>query len=144
MLTHVEEGFWKGDKPWPTGQEGGTGRPHFCFSRPWLCATSSPYVILSVTTPGFGHNEDMYGFWSVWCFSIIWGSWIVNQQTSWNSLVISACLLYLEWNVGMLAVNLWILWPPTLASLFPLMWIPCCAIGWWGTLSLSFKTVPKS
>jgi hypothetical protein len=42
---------------------------------------------------------------------------MVNQQNSWNSLVISTYLLYLEWNVGMLAVNICILWPPTCPTL---------------------------
>jgi hypothetical protein len=37
---------------------------------------------------------------------------MVDQQNSWNSLVISIYLLYLEWNGGMLAVNICILWPP--------------------------------
>jgi hypothetical protein len=37
---------------------------------------------------------------------------MVNQQNLWNSLVISTYLLYLKWNVGMLAVNICILWPP--------------------------------
>jgi hypothetical protein len=37
---------------------------------------------------------------------------MVNQQNSWNS-VISRYLLYLEWNLGMLAVDMCILWPPT-------------------------------
>jgi hypothetical protein len=40
---------------------------------------------------------------------------MVNQQNSWNSLVISTYLRYLEWNVGMLMVNRCILWPPTMA-----------------------------
>jgi hypothetical protein len=31
---------------------------------------------------------------------------MVDQQNSWNSLLISSYLLYLEWNVGMLAVNI--------------------------------------
>jgi hypothetical protein len=31
-----------------------------------------------------------------------------------------------------------------LTSLEPIVWIPCCAIGRSGGLSLSFKTVPKS
>jgi hypothetical protein len=39
---------------------------------------------------------------------------MVDQQNSWISLVISTYLLYLEWNVGMLVVNICILWPPTL------------------------------
>jgi hypothetical protein len=38
---------------------------------------------------------------------------IVDRQDSWNSLVISTYLLYLEWNIGMLVVNICILWPPT-------------------------------
>jgi hypothetical protein len=38
---------------------------------------------------------------------------MVDQQNSWNSLVIGTYFLYLEWNVGMLAVNIWILWLPT-------------------------------
>jgi hypothetical protein len=37
---------------------------------------------------------------------------MVYQQNSWNLLVISTYLLYLEWNVGMLVVNICILWPP--------------------------------
>jgi hypothetical protein len=38
---------------------------------------------------------------------------LVGQQNSWNTLVISTYLLYIELNVGMLAVNICILWPPT-------------------------------
>jgi hypothetical protein len=38
---------------------------------------------------------------------------MVDQQNSWNSLVINTYLLYLEWNVGILAVNICILRPPT-------------------------------
>jgi hypothetical protein len=38
---------------------------------------------------------------------------MVDQQNSWNSLLISTYLLYLEWNVGMLVVNICMLWPPT-------------------------------
>jgi hypothetical protein len=38
---------------------------------------------------------------------------MVDQQNTWNSLVISTYLLYLAWNVGMLVVNICILWPPT-------------------------------
>jgi hypothetical protein len=35
---------------------------------------------------------------------------MVNPQNLWNSLVIRTYLLYLEWNVGMLVVNICILW----------------------------------
>jgi hypothetical protein len=38
---------------------------------------------------------------------------MVDQQNSWNSLVISTYLLYLEWNIGIFAVNICIWWPPT-------------------------------
>jgi hypothetical protein len=38
---------------------------------------------------------------------------ILDQQNSWNSLVISTYLLYFEWNIDMLAINIYILWPPT-------------------------------
>jgi hypothetical protein len=38
---------------------------------------------------------------------------MVDQQNLWNSLVISTYLWYPEWNVGMLPVNICILWPPT-------------------------------
>jgi hypothetical protein len=38
---------------------------------------------------------------------------MVNQQNLWKSLVISTYLLYLEWNLGMFAVDMCILWPPT-------------------------------
>jgi hypothetical protein len=34
---------------------------------------------------------------------------MVDQQNSWNLLVISTYLLYREWNIGMLAVNICIL-----------------------------------
>jgi hypothetical protein len=34
---------------------------------------------------------------------------MVDQQNSWNSLVIGTYHLYLAWNVGMLAVNICIL-----------------------------------
>jgi hypothetical protein len=33
-----------------------------------LCATSFPCVIVSVTMPYFGHNEDMHRFWSMVLF----------------------------------------------------------------------------
>jgi hypothetical protein len=39
---------------------------------------------------------------------------MVDQENSWNLLVISTYLLYLAWDVGMLVVNICILWPPTM------------------------------
>jgi hypothetical protein len=38
---------------------------------------------------------------------------MVDQQNLWNSLLISNYLLYLEWNLGMLPVDMCISWPPT-------------------------------
>jgi hypothetical protein len=38
---------------------------------------------------------------------------MVDQQNSWKFLVIRTYLLYLEWNLGLLAVDMCILWPPT-------------------------------
>jgi hypothetical protein len=42
---------------------------------------------------------------------------MVDEQNSCDSLVIGTYLLYLAWNVGMLVVNICILWPPTDAIL---------------------------
>jgi hypothetical protein len=50
---------------WPASQGGVADRLSFGSVRPGLCATSSPHVILSVTMPYFGRNEDMHGFWPV-------------------------------------------------------------------------------
>jgi hypothetical protein len=50
---------------------------------------------------------------------------MVDQHNSWNSLVISTYLLYLEWNIGMLVVNICILSPPTVVDVtwWVAMWI---------------------
>jgi hypothetical protein len=55
-LTHGENGFWKCTRNWPADQGCGAGRPHFWLAGLRPCATSSLHVILSVNTPGFGHN----------------------------------------------------------------------------------------
>jgi hypothetical protein len=41
------------------------GRSDLGSVGPGLFATSAPHVILSETTPDFGHNDDMYGFWFI-------------------------------------------------------------------------------
>jgi hypothetical protein len=43
----------------------GVGRPHLGSVGIRLFTTSSPSVILYETTLGFGHHEDMYGFWFI-------------------------------------------------------------------------------
>jgi hypothetical protein len=57
-----------------SAKEWGRLAPPFLVG-PRLIATSSPCIKLSKSTPVFGHHEDMYGFWSVWCFSVIRCSW---------------------------------------------------------------------
>jgi hypothetical protein len=47
------------------------GRPHLGSVESVVCATSFPRVILSVIVPYCGHNEDIHGFWSIWCFFVI-------------------------------------------------------------------------
>jgi hypothetical protein len=70
-LTRDENRFWKCANTWPADQGDVAGRPHFGSVEPVLYAISFSRVILSVTMPYFGHNDDMHGFWSIWCFSII-------------------------------------------------------------------------
>jgi hypothetical protein len=98
-LTRVWNDFQKYAKPWPAdptlAQLGLDFVPHhslmsYCL---WLCLIlyimkicmdfSSYDAFLSSDVPEMG-----------------------DQQNSWNSLVISTYLLYLEWNVDMLAVDI--------------------------------------
>jgi hypothetical protein len=53
-------------------------------------------VIFSVTMSYFGHNEDMHGFWSIWCFSIIWCSWN-GRSTKLVKLVSNKHLSSISW-----------------------------------------------
>jgi hypothetical protein len=70
-LTCGENGFCKSANTWPAGQGDVVGHSQPGSVEPVLYATSFPHVILSMTMPYFGHNEDMHGFWSIWCFSAI-------------------------------------------------------------------------
>jgi hypothetical protein len=72
------------------------GLPHLGSIEPVLCAMSFPCVILSMTMNYFGDNEDMHGFWSIWCSFVIDVPEMVDQQNSRNSLIISTYLLYVE------------------------------------------------
>jgi hypothetical protein len=56
---------------------------------PELYATSSPCVILLVNTPGFEHNEDMYGFGPYDAFLSSDVPEMVNQQNSWNPWILT-------------------------------------------------------
>jgi hypothetical protein len=70
LSWHVDKMVF-GNAPTHAGQGDVADWPHLGSVEPMLCATSFPHVILSVTMPYFGHNEDMHGFWSIECFSII-------------------------------------------------------------------------
>jgi hypothetical protein len=96
LLTCVWNSFQKYAKPWLAGQGSGAGQPHFGSVGPRLCATSSPHVILFVTMSYFGHNEDMHGFWSIWCFFIIWCSWN-GRSTKLMELVSNKHLSSISW-----------------------------------------------
>jgi hypothetical protein len=72
------------------------GWPHLGLVEPMLCATLFHGVILSVTMPYFGHNEDIHGFWSISCFLSSDVPKMVDQQNSWNSLVIGTIFYILN------------------------------------------------
>jgi hypothetical protein len=93
-LTRWQSRNWNGANTWPTSQEGGADWPHFGSVGPGLCATSFPHIILSVTTPYFGPIDDMHGFWSIWCFSIIRCSWN-GRSTKLMELVSSKHLSFI-------------------------------------------------
>jgi hypothetical protein len=57
--THRQNSFLKCANTWPPG------RPYLGLVEPVLCVMAFHHVILSVTIPYFGHNEDMHGFWSI-------------------------------------------------------------------------------
>jgi hypothetical protein len=95
-LTRVWNNFQKYANPWPAGQWSGAGWPHFGSGWPGLCATSSPRVILSVTMSYFWHNEDIHGFWAIWCFSIIRCSWN-GKSTKLMELISNKHLSSISW-----------------------------------------------
>jgi hypothetical protein len=68
--THRQNGFWKCANTWPTDQGDVVSRPHLGSVEPVLCTTSF-LMSCFLWLPYFGHNEDMHGFWSIWCFSVI-------------------------------------------------------------------------
>jgi hypothetical protein len=94
--TRRQNDFWKWTNTWLAGQGDVADRQHLCSVEPVLCATSFPHVILSVTMPSFGYNEDMHGFWSIWCFSFIWCSWN-GRSTKLVELVCNKHLSSISW-----------------------------------------------
>jgi hypothetical protein len=104
--TRRQNSFWKCANTWAVGHTLARLSPcfvphHFLMSYClWLCLISNIIEICMDFGP--------YG-----AFPSFDVPEMVNQQNSWNSLVISTYLLYLEWTVGMLTINICILWPPT-------------------------------
>jgi hypothetical protein len=96
FLTHWQSVVWKGTNTWPADQGAEAGRPHFGSVGPRLCATSFPRVIFSVTMSYLGHIEDMHGFWSIWCFSVVRCSWN-GRSTKLVELVSNKYLSSLSW-----------------------------------------------
>jgi hypothetical protein len=111
--TCRQNNFWKCANTWPASQGDVAGRPHQARLSPcfvpchfflsyclWLC------LILDI------RNICMdFGPYDAFLSSDV--PEMVDWQNLWNSLVINTYLLYLEWNVGILAVNICILRPPT-------------------------------
>jgi hypothetical protein len=114
-LTCWQSGNWNGANTWLVGQ------PCYGSIGLGLCATSSPHVILSMTMPYFDILKICMDFGPYDAFPSSNVPEMVDQQNFWNSLVISTYLLYLAWNVGMLTVNICILWLPTLPSHLPIL-----------------------
>jgi hypothetical protein len=94
--TCRQNGFWKCANTWSVGWGDGANQPHLDSVELVLCATSFSHVIFSVTMPYFWHNEDMHGFWSIWCFSIIWCFWN-GRPTKLVELVINKHLSSISW-----------------------------------------------
>jgi hypothetical protein len=111
--THRQNGFLEMLQHMEASQGDVAGRPHHGLVEPVLCATSFYRVILSVTMLILGTMKICLNFGSYGAFPSSNVPEMVFQRNSWNSLVISTYLLYLKWNVGMLAVNICILWPST-------------------------------
>jgi hypothetical protein len=72
------------------------GWPHFGSVGLGLCATPSPHVVLSMTMSYFRHNEDMHGFWSIWCFSVVQYLWN-GKSTKLVELVSNKHLSSISW-----------------------------------------------
>jgi hypothetical protein len=105
-LTRVEDGFWKDAKPWLAGHPLAWLGPGFVPHHPSMSYCPWTPLVLDII-------KICMDFGSYAVFSSFNVPQMVDQQNSWNLLVISTYLLYLESNIGMLAVNICILWPST-------------------------------
>jgi hypothetical protein len=94
--TRRQNSFWKGTNTRPVGQGDVASRPHLGSVEPMLCATSFSCIIFSMIVPYFGHNKDMHGFWSIWCFSIIQCSWN-GRSTKLVELISNKHLSSISW-----------------------------------------------
>jgi hypothetical protein len=108
-LTCVEDGFQKDAKPWPAGRIVARLGPGFVPRHPLVSYCQWLPLVLDIMN--ICMDFDLYDAFP--SFNV---PEMVNEQNSWNSLVISTYFLYLEWNVGMLVVNICILWLPRITT----------------------------
>jgi hypothetical protein len=87
---------------WPAGPTFGQLGPGLVPRRPFM--SYCPWTPLVLDIMKICTDYGPYGAFPSSDVPIM-----VDQQNSWNSLVISTYLLYLEWNIGTLAVNICIL-----------------------------------
>jgi hypothetical protein len=111
-LTSVEDGFSKDAKPCLAGPTLARLGPGFVPQHPLVSYCRWLPLVLDIMKICM----DFCPYDAFPSFDI---PKMVNQKNSWNSLVISTYLLYLEWNVGMLVVSICILWLPTPPSPHP-------------------------
>jgi hypothetical protein len=105
-FTRGENGFWKCANTWPVGQT--LARLSLCFMPGHFHMSYCLWLCLMLDVMKIWMDFGPYG-----AFPSSDVPEMVDQQNSWNLLVIGTYLLYLKWNIGMLVVNICILWPPT-------------------------------
>jgi hypothetical protein len=98
-LTRGENGFWKCANAWLAGHA--LARLSLCFMPYHFLMSYCLWLCLILDIMKICMDFNPYG-----AFLSSDVPEMVNQQNSWSSLVIGAYLLYLEWNVCMLAVNI--------------------------------------
>jgi hypothetical protein len=105
-LTCWQRRVWKGTNTWPVGPILAQLGPDFVPHHPLMSYYLRLPLVLNIM-------KICMDFCPYDAFPSSDVREMVDQQNLWNSLVIDTYLLYLAWNVGMLAVNICILWPPT-------------------------------
>jgi hypothetical protein len=94
--TRTQNSFWKCTNTWLIGQGDVAGHPHLGSIEPVLSAMSFSRVIFSMTMANLDIMKICMDFGPYGAFPSSNFLEMVDQQNSWNSLVISTYLLYLE------------------------------------------------